>query len=250
MDELRRKLELLEERNKRWRAQQHENEERIRLDYKRKLKQLDEDYETAARELDVEFDARRKAIVLKYCGPRICEKSLNEEEKRISNSNETKSDDELDRAFCLDTAASHQTATYQTQTVLFPHVSEDKSSEIELIGKALQSTSYEAATVVHRPDHRENSNECINSYTVAQNEGRNEFVYTGAMDDYACNPKQSDLFGAPKKIVRGIVDRFVKIMVFDPGGFIGTFFFEKVKFRNTKYTSLLLVSRVGVLRGV
>ncbi|XP_062549600.1 uncharacterized protein LOC134214204 [Armigeres subalbatus] len=174
MDELRRKLELLEEQDKVWRAQQNEIEKRIQLDYERKLKKLDEDYERAVEEIDLKFNARKKAIILNYCGQSMYEKSVDEEEQMCSD--KTKSHAGNDGAVCLGGAVSHQTATHQTQT----YVSKDKSIEIEPIDQALQSTSYEAATVVHHPDHRTNLIEYIGFNTIAEDRGGKELVHTGS----------------------------------------------------------------------
>ncbi|XP_062549628.1 uncharacterized protein LOC134214238 [Armigeres subalbatus] len=195
MDELRRKLELLEEQNKAWRTQHSENEKRIQLDYERKVKELDEYYKAAAEKIDLEFSERRAAIIIRYSEQNICEKSV-KKEQHVSD--HTISHGDFDNALRL-------------------RVSEEKNNESESVGQALQSSSDAATTIVRRPDHRTSSDEYICLCTAAQSKGKIEFVYAKAKKDLACDSKQSGLFGA-HKIMREIVNRFVKRILFDPGG--------------------------------
>ncbi|XP_062543855.1 uncharacterized protein LOC134211193 [Armigeres subalbatus] len=253
MDELKRKLALLEEQNKAWRAQQNEIEKRFQLDYQRKLAKLNEDYETAVKEIDVKYCARREVIIAQYNRPNIRDQSVNKVQQ-ISHSEKTKPNDEFVSALCLDVVVVHrkvslsvahndmdglETATHETISIDLAHTNntvhlriEQKQNAIESkrVGKALQNGSNDAGST----GHRTNSVKCVIVETVVQKNIRKEFLYSAVMDNVAGAPMLSGLFYVLEENVRENFERLAKTRVFDPGGTDKWIIFEKVKFRNSK----------------
>ncbi|XP_062558712.1 uncharacterized protein LOC134223553 [Armigeres subalbatus] len=66
MDDMKSKLQLLEEHYKSWRIKQQEETARIKQDFERRLAKLNEDYLASVKKIDCDFSAKKEALIKRY----------------------------------------------------------------------------------------------------------------------------------------------------------------------------------------
>ncbi|XP_062556651.1 uncharacterized protein LOC134221476 [Armigeres subalbatus] len=225
MDDMKSKLQLLEEQHKSWRTQQQEESARIKQDFERRFAKLNEDYLASVREIDCDFSARKVALIKRYNEKGSCTRT---ESTKLLSLDKAKQQDAIGSPAVLKEKTFHHHHSEPRATGKFPAtrcVTDD--------AKLLETVFHQNANVSTAPEKLADvsivctgrSIERINESTLCQQVRckSHATVYEAARVGKECSAhgewyERCAVEELKLYLLKCEIQYFVESKIFDPGG--------------------------------